>query len=361
MASVNDDYEEDWEPAEPSVSKKSLVSATGGQVYPAESDEYDLTRDVEPTRQEDPVTISVEVPERKVKALDEGFKFVDLKTKVDETTAAGICVLSEEVPTSEGTLSSDGEKVTALPAGGPSPGISDVFTAHHLLDLVRIHGHHYGRQTPPPIPVEISVASKGALRSKVPPKPDIGALQARVAAKRIAEFRGRHEVKAEAERALESAWTQKRREIRRSNDVMHKALGVAGLSAQDHLRIAQRRRKQETREKEIVASLERQNRWYNSIPKRPLRSPHHARELQLQLVREKREWEHRLQLKQKSIRANQLELRQKAQSIIAKSSGAYVRGSYLLQVTHHTIKTHNQPPPNDQKDIAADQKDIAAE
>ncbi|OWY98403.1 hypothetical protein PHMEG_00030844 [Phytophthora megakarya] len=134
---------------------------------------------------------------------------------------------------------------------------------------------------------------------------------------------------------------------------MHKALGIAGLTAQDHLRIAHRRHKQEIKEKEMAASQERRNRWYNNIPKRPARAPEHIRELQVQHLREKHEWEKKMQLAQKTIRANQLVLRQETQAIIANASGTYVRGSYLLKVANDTTKTQRQPPPNDQMIIAA--------
>lgn len=351
MSSVSGDYEEDWEAAEPSVGKQSLLSTTGGQIYPLESDDYNVTRDAEPTRHEEHDFPAANKAGNET--FDGDFKDVDLKAKVGEFTGADTYVVSEEVPTSEGTLSSvEDEKVNATDTARPLPDSPGLTEAHHPPDLVRIHGQHY--HTPPPIPVKVLVTSKDTHEGKSLPKPDIGALQARVAAKRIAEFRRRQASKEEEERALESAWTQKRREIRRSNDAMHKTLGVAGLSAQDHLRIAQYRRKKEAKQREIAASIERQHRWYNCIPKRPVSAQEHVRELQLRQSRAKREWEHTTQLKQKSIRTNQLRLRQKAQAIISKANGAYVPGSYLLKVTHNTIKKQNESPPNDHKEIDAE-------
>ncbi|EEY66306.1 uncharacterized protein PITG_03866 [Phytophthora infestans T30-4] len=175
--------------------------------------------------------------------------------------------------------------------------------------------------TPPPIPSTIPASTEPKSESKA----DIGALQARVAAKRIAEFRRRQKLKADWEREMESTRAQKRREIRHSNDAMHKTLGVAGLSAHDHLRIAQRQRKQEEKKKDIAASLERQNRWYNCTAKRPATAPDHKRQLNRQHGRAKHELERSMERRRKTIRANQLKLRQEAQEIIAKTSGAYVR------------------------------------
>ncbi|KAG2768066.1 hypothetical protein PC129_g4160 [Phytophthora cactorum] len=355
MASVNDDYEESWESAEASVDKKSMVCAIDGQVLPVESGECNA-RDVEPAQPEEhefPVGISADMPQVKMKEADEAVKDVHLTTKVNETIGADICVVSAEMSSSEDTVSSvENEIVSPLDAREPKPKSPDLPGEHSLVELVRIHGHHYNHHTPPPVPVTLSVSTE----TKSPSKPDIGALQARVAAKRIAEFKRRQALKAERERGLESAWAQKRREIRHSNEAMHRALGVAGLSAQDHLRIAQRRRKQETKENEIAASLERQHRWYNCTPKRPVSAPDHVRQLNLQHCRTKREFERSIERKQKSIQANQLRLRQEVKEIIAKTSGPFVRGSYLLKVTHHTIKTQSQPSPNDQKDIGAGQQ-----
>eukprot|EP00644_Phytophthora_capsici_P016383 jgi/Phyca11/117843/e_gw1.34.321.1 len=208
---------------------------------------------------------------------------------------------------------------------------------------------------PPPIPVHVSVTEV----SLSPSKPDVCALQARVAAKRVTEFRRRQELQAAGERAKELGWIQKRREIRRSNEQMHQALGVAGLNVQDHLRLARIQHKRDVKEKEMAASLERQNRWYNNISKRSQAAPSHVRELQLQHSQQKREVERRIQHRQKSIQANQLKLRQKAQAIIAKASGAYVQGSYLLKVKHHTITQQNQPPPSDHHDRMLGENNIA--
>ncbi|KAL3666676.1 hypothetical protein V7S43_008305 [Phytophthora oleae] len=342
MASESGDYEEDWEITEPSINKKDLVSTTGGQLYPDEKDERNATRDVELTRQKD------DTPVPKLTTLGGDLATVAIKTKLEKTAAV---TTLEEVPTSEGTQSSDENIVASTAPEKPYPRTTD------LQDLVRIHGQHYDSPMQPPVPVNVSVGEA----SKSPSRPDIGALQARVAAKRVAEFRRGQELKAASERAQESEWIRKRREIRRSNDLMHQALGVAGLSVQEHLRLARRRHKQEMKEKDIVASLERQNRWYNNILKRPHAAPHHLRELQLHHSQKKWELERRIQRRQKSIRANQLELQEKAQAIIAKASGAYVHGSYLLKVTHHTIKQQNQPPQSDRKDIEPDENNIAAE
>ncbi|KUF88086.1 hypothetical protein AM587_10004849 [Phytophthora nicotianae] len=347
MTSVNNDYEESWESAEPSVDKKTVVSATDGQIFLVENDEV---RDVEPAPpqgHEFPVAISANVPQRKMKEVVEAIKDMHLTTKVNETSGVDICVESED------TVSSiENEAVISLDTWSPEPKESDLLDENFLFDLVRVHGHHYDHRTPPPVPVTI-LKEKTSLS-----KPDIGTLQARLAAKRIAEFRRRQTLKDEEERELETASAQKRREIRHSNDAMHRAIGVAGLLAQDHLRIDQCRRKMEEKEKEIAASLVRQNRWYNCTPKRPVSAPEHVRQLNLQYGQAKREFERSIERKQKSIRANQLRLRQEAQKIIAKTSGAYIRGSYLLKVTHYTIKKQSEPAPNDRKDIEAGQQVI---
>ncbi|EGZ28794.1 hypothetical protein PHYSODRAFT_448830, partial [Phytophthora sojae] len=179
--------------------------------------------------------------------------------------------------------------------------------------------------TPPPVPFQVSATTRtNPNEVKSPSKPDRAALQARVAAKRVAEFRRRQALKEEELRALESAWTQKRREIRRSNYSMHKQLGVADLSAQDHLQIAQRRRRAEAKQEELAASLERQNRWYNNNPKRTASASDHIHELQQQYLQAKHERQRTIRQKQKSIQLNQLELQQKAHDIIVKTQGAYV-------------------------------------
>lgn len=336
MASVIDDYEESWESAEVSVGKKSVIFATDGQVFPVGSDEC-AARDVEPALPQDHeflVEINADVPQIRMKKIDEALREVRLNTKVNETIGADICAVSAKVPSADDTVSSV-ENGAVAPLACTELQSSDLLYENNLVELARVHGHHYQYHTPPPIPSTIPASTEPKSESKA----DIGALQARVAAKRIAEFRRRQKLKADWEREMESTRAQKRREIRHSNDAMHKTLGVAGLSAHDHLRIAQRQRKQEEKKKDIAASLERQNRWYNCTAKRPATAPDHKRQLNRQHGRAKHELERSMERRRKTIRANQLKLRQEAQEIIAKTSGAYVRGSFLLKMTHHTTKT----------------------
>jgi hypothetical protein len=328
MASVSGDYEEDWEVPEPAVDKKSVVSATEGQVFP-----LSLTRDAEPTQEEE--TCSPELDntrslEGKLQVGVGDFTCVTVKANPAVSNVASV-----ELPTSEDALSSMESEKTITPEF-PPPQRAAKDESEQLFDLVRIHGHHHNRQTPPPVPIQ--VASEIIREEKSPRSVDIGALHARIAAKRIAEFRRTQSAKEARERALETAWVQKRREVRRSNDAMYKQLGVAGLSAQDHLRLAQRRRKQEMKQKEISANRERQNQCRNAMPKRPSSAPDHIRELQMRHSRENRERERKERQQSNSIRENQQKLRQQAHAIITKKNGAYIHGSYLLKVTRHTIK-----------------------
>ncbi|KAJ8574893.1 hypothetical protein ON010_g4320 [Phytophthora cinnamomi] len=333
MASVSGDYGEDWEEEEPSVSKETGKSAADQQSHSMEDD----TRDPEPTQ----VAIlgaphDHNPPAEPSKVLDEKFKSMG----TNENAVADTSVISEEVPTSEDTRSSiEGEKTISTDPADTIPGVSndspDLDKRKQFLDLVQIHGMHCDHKTLPPAPFKVSIADNST-EVKSPPKPSRGALQARVAAKRVMEFRRRQAIKEEELRALESAWTQKRREIRRSNDPMHRELGVAGLSAQDHLRMAQRRRKAKAKQEEHAASFERQNRWYNSIPKRTASASDHVRELNLQYRQAKHEQKRTIRLQQKSIQLRQLELRQKAHDIIIKNQGEYVHGSYLLKVSTAT-------------------------
>ncbi|KAL4169461.1 hypothetical protein KRP22_010381 [Phytophthora ramorum] len=340
MTSVDGDYEEEWEAEEPF--KKTAI---GGQVYPLEGDENNLTREAEPTQDEGLMSgFPVISTDHELTTSESDFRHKKPKAKIDGN-------MSDEAPTSDDSLPSmEDEKASTAQQLIPDievspPDLSSVVEAQHLLKLIRIHGQHYGGQTPPPpIPVMVSAVSKDIHEAKSTSKHDVSALQARVAAKRISDFRRRQTLKADEERALESAWTQKRREVRRSNDAMYKALGVAGLSAQDHLRIANRRRKQEAKEAEMVASQRRQHRWYNNTPKRLAIAPDHIRELNMEYSRVKWEQQRAMQLKQNVVRENELELRQKARAIITKANGAYVRGSFLLKLTHHTLKTQKESP-----------------
>ncbi|GMF59501.1 unnamed protein product [Phytophthora fragariaefolia] len=332
MTSVVDDYGEDWEEEEPSVSKEDIISAAG---------EHD-TRDAEPTQvpvfgasvAHDPGTFA-----RLSRQSPDSVKCTELKAKPNEDGIADANSIRDKEPTPE---VEDGRADTMdLSDSDTIPnwsGSVDPANSKSFLDLVRIHGQHYGAAAPP-IPFKVSTINNTS-RIKSPPKLDLGTLQARVAAKRVVEFRKRQALKEEEERALQSSWAQIRREIRRSNDAMYKELGVAGLSAQDHLRIAQRRRKTEAKKSEIAASLERRNRWYHNIPQRTTSASDHIREVRLQYCHAKREQKRMIELKQKSIQLNQRELSLKAHSIIAKKQGRYVRGSYLLKDAHPAHSNH---------------------
>ncbi|KAE9310985.1 hypothetical protein PR003_g20130 [Phytophthora rubi] len=340
MASVSGDYDEDWEEAEPSVGKPSIFSVAGELGHSTEND----TRDAEPTQvpmSDFPAARNPATLAEPSKLPDENFKSVEKKVKANANAVNDTWVISEEVSTSEDTLSSvEGQKAIAM---DPPVVSDDSFKETHFLDLAHIHDRHHNHQVPPPVPSKIpGIEYPNEVKS--PSKPDRGALQARVAAKRVAEFRRRQAQKEEELRALESAWTQKRREIRRSNYPMHKELGVADLSAQDHLRIAQRRRKAEAKQEEVAARLERQHRWYNNIPKRTASASDHICELHLQYRQAKHDQQRAIQLKQRSIQLNQLELRQEAHEIIVKNQGAHVHGSYLLKVTHCKMTSQMELP-----------------
>ncbi|GMF16123.1 unnamed protein product [Phytophthora lilii] len=349
MASVNDEYMTQPNASFSSIAVvKNAALTTADRVNPLEGEEADSTRSAEPTQLDESaynasVTPNMVACTDQLKAPEE---LVEQKSIVNEGAVKRITTSLREEPEADTTQSSietenattTGFSVLGITSSPPSP--SDFADPPRDLNLVQLHGRHYDHGTPPPIPFRVLAppSPTAAFKAKYSPKPDIGALQAQVAAKRIVEFRRQQALKAEKERSLESAWIQKRREIRRSNDAMHKELGVAGLSAQDHLRTAQHRLRQETKERELASRLERQNRWYNNTPKRPSIAGDHIRELRIRYHHAKQRHERTVQLKEKAIHTNQLKLQQRAHDIIVKECGEYVHGSYLLKVTHHIAK-----------------------
>lgn len=127
MASVSGDYDEDWEEAEPSVAKENVISVAGLGGHSMEND----TRDAEPTQVPvpgDPAAYNPETPVVPSKVSDNGFKSVELKAKATEnaTNDTSTWVRSEEVPTSEDTLSSaEGkELISKVQTADTSPGDS---------------------------------------------------------------------------------------------------------------------------------------------------------------------------------------------------------------------------------------------
>lgn len=153
------------------------------------------------------------------------------------------------------------------------------------------------------------------------------------AARRVKYARRQQILAATQKKDMEAAVNRRRHEIRLSNKPIHRALGVADMTPDQHLKISRKKLRAEQQQKE--AQMQSTHRWYHVRPyarthlynatdsctkalRSTLRDTHNTRK------RHKHQNQH--------IQAKLRQLNETAKSIVTKSSGVeYVRGSYLLK------------------------------
>ncbi|KAF1320227.1 hypothetical protein FI667_g8549, partial [Globisporangium splendens] len=147
----------------------------------------------------------------------------------------------------------------------PSPNPT-ITKSHELLDLVSIHGHR-GEVTantvlPPPAP-STTPSRSGPVIDRQLERLRIAEKSARIAAKRIAEFRETQTQKEAQFAADTTAQKKARQKFRASNQKVYQQMGVSHLTGEQRYQLLIEEKKLKKAHDHAKLKSEKQQRWHN--------------------------------------------------------------------------------------------------
>ncbi|GLE04506.1 hypothetical protein PINS_up013461 [Pythium insidiosum] len=208
-------------------------------------------------------------------------------------------------------------------------------------ELVALHARRKDSHLLPPPPPLSSPPSLPASPS-ISLSKCIGTRAVIEAQRRVRAFLEREREDEQRLRSEESSKLLLKKQVRRQHKAFHQRIGVADISPQQRLVELKRRDKMERRRAKQRELEARNNRWYNKV-KRTTTSQRNAADFGAKVLEDARsEARQQAQRKRQQQRVTQqrlAQLRMQAQQIVARCSGEYERGSYLLKKGSTTVKS----------------------